>query len=247
MTDKKWEGFKKGYIKDPKQALSFSEDDAKNLSEDGKKAFVSAIRETQKISSSLTPKERASLRKHEKAFASDLATATMKDVEVPTTLTFGKAMTPSDLDKAKNMLQLAQESIRDIVNNGTVDIIEKGAKTILALESELIASPSSFNRDELNKLQLLRRNFDEKITDYIVDNFDDSSTGLANPDNLKTVLNLSNKNLSYISKSGTNSDKKKIDDALTHLVGHVTTPTEIAERTRIDTKVNVLKGKNEWL
>jgi len=249
ITDKPSAGFKfkKGYVEDPTKVLAISEKDAQNLSDDSKKAFVSAIRETQKISSSLTPKERASLRKHEKAFASDLATATMKDVEVPTTLTFGKAMTPSDLDKAKNMLQLAQESIRDIVNNGTVDIIEKGAKTILALESELIASPSSFNRDELNKLQLLRRNFDEKITDYIVDNFDDSSTGLANPDNLKTVLNLSNKNLSYISKSGTNSDKKKIDDALTHLVGHVTTPTEIAERTRIDTKVNVLKGKNEWL
>ena len=245
MTDKKWEGLKVGYTKDPKQALSFSEDDAKNLSEDSKKAFVAAIRDVQKISSSLNSKELSALRKHEKTFASELAKETMKDVDTPTTLAFGRAMTPGDLKKAKNMLQLSQESMRDIVNNGTTDIIEKGVKTILALESELIASPTSFSRAELSKLQAIRRNFDEKITDYILDNLDSSST--SPPDNLKTVLNLSNKNLSYISKSGTNSDKKKIDDALAHLTVHTTTPAEIAEWSRVDAKIGILRSKSEWL
>jgi len=169
----------------------------------------------------------------------------MKDVEAPTTLTFGKAMTSDDLSKAKNMLQLSQESMRDIINNGTIETIEKGAKTILALESELMANPASFNRAELGKLQALRRNFDEKITDYILDNLDDPST--ASPESLKSILNLSNKNLSYISKSGTASDKDKIDKALAHLVTHATTSTEVDEWSRVDTKIGILKSKHEWL
>ena len=232
--------------KTPKGALhSFNEEDIKALSKDDKEAFITAIREVQKISSSLTPKELSALRKHEKTFAPELAKETMKDVEAPTTLTFGKAMTSDDLSKAKNMLQLSQESMRDIINNGTIETIEKGAKTILALESELMANPASFNRAELGKLQALRRNFDEKITDYILDNLDDPST--ASPESLKSILNLSNKNLSYISKSGTASDKDKIDKALAHLVTHATTSTEVDEWSRVDTKIGILKSKHEWL
>ena len=250
VTDKKWGGLKVGYTKDPKQALSFSEDDAKDLSKDGKKAFVSAIRDVQKISSSLNPKELSALRKHEKTFASDLAKETMKDVEAPTTLAFGKTMTSNDLSKAKNMLQLSQESMRDIINNGTIETIEKGAKTILALESELMVNPASFiNRAELGKLQALRRNFDEKITDYILDNLDP----LTNPE---SILDLSNKNLSQISKLGTTIDKNKLEESLSQLLERSTNPQQ-TERSmnpqqttdwiRVDTKINVCKAKNEWL
>ena len=242
LTDEPWR-IKRGYIENPTKALVMSEKDAQSLSDDDKKDFISAIREVQKISYSLTPEELASLRKHEKTFASDLATATMKDVEIPTVLTPSGAMTPDGLDKAKNMLQLAQESIRDIVNNGMAETIEKGTKTILALENELKINPASFNREEISKLQILRRNFDEKIADYILDSIDP----LTNPE---SVFNLSNKNLSYISKSGTTLDKQKIDESLMQLNfrrvgGHLNTIEE-KELARVDTKINVYKGKHEW-
>ncbi len=245
INQKITEAIVKGLAKNPRRALALSKKEVEALSSDYKKAFVAALREIQKISSSLTSKENASLRQHEKTFASDLATATMKDVNAPSTLAFGKAMNPSDLSKAKNMLQLGQESMRDIVNNGTTNIIEDGVKTILALENELMANPTSFSKAEIGRLQLLRRNFDEKITDYILDSVVDPAT--TSPDQLKSILNLSNKNLSYISKSGTDTDKKKIDEALAHLGRHVATPTERAELTRIGAKVGVLQGKNEWL
>jgi len=240
MTDKKWEGFKKGYIKDPKQALSFSEDDAKNLSEDGKKAFVSAIRDVQKISSSLNPKELSALRKHEKSFAPELAKAIMKDVKPPSASVSGVAMSTNELNEAKNMLQLPVEGTSEIVRNGTSDTIEKGIKTILALENELKVNPSSFNREELSKLQNLRRNFDEKITDYILDSLDP----LTNPE---SILDLSNKNLSQISKSSTTIDKNKLEESLLQLLRYPMNPQQTTDWTRVDTKINVCKTKNEWL
>jgi len=240
MTDKKWEGLKTGYVKDPKQALSFSEDDAKSLSEDGKKAFVSAIRNLQKISSSLNYKELSSLRKHEKTFAPELSKIIMKDVQVPSASISGVTMSADELNKAKNMLELPAESVSEIVRSETSDTIEKGIKTILALENELKASPFSFNKEELSKLQNLRRSFDEKITDYILDSLDP----LANPE---SILDLSNKNLSQISKSGTTMDKNKLEESLLQLIKHPTNPEQEADWQRIDAKINVCKSKNEWL
>ena len=230
ITDEKWEGLKRGYVKDPKQALSFSEDDAKSLSKDGKKAFVSTIRELQKISASLNPKELSALRKHEKTFSPELSEAIMKDLKTP----------PSSISDAKNILQLSSDGASEIVRGGDNDIIKKGIETILALENELKTNPSfSLNKEELSKLKNIRKNFDEKITDYILD----SLNPLVNPG---SILDLSNKNLSQVAKDGTTMDKNKIEESLLEIAKYPTSPEQEADWNRIEAKISVHKHKNEW-
>jgi len=239
ITDEK-KGYKAGYTEDPRQALSFSEDDVKGLSDNGKKAFITAIRELQKISSSLNPKELSVLRKHEKTFSPQISEAIMKDLIAPPALVSGVTMSADQLNEAKNILQLSNEGLSEITRNGANDTIEKGVQTILALENELKANPSSFNKEELSKLKNIRKNFDEKITNYILDSLDP----LANPE---SVLDLSNKNLSQISKDGTTMDKNKLEESLFELMKRPLNPDQESNWNRIDAKINVQKHKKEWL
>jgi len=236
------EGYKVGYKKDPKQALYFSEDDVKGLSDNGKKAFVTAVRELQKISSSLNPKELSALRKHEKRFSPELSEAIMKDLKIPPTLASGSTMSTNELNEAKNILQLPNDGVSEILKSGNSDTIENGIKNVLALENELKENPSSFNREELIKLKNIRKGFDEKMTDYILDNLNP----LVNP---KSILDLSSKNLSQISKEGTAMDKNKIEESIFELMknSHVLTQQQATDWQRIDAKVIVHKQKNEWL
>ena len=235
--------------KNPSLVLGLKEDDVKDLSKEGKDSIVSAILKTQKEyaenNASLQPKQVIALRKLEKALGSELAQETIK--KIPTLEEIKKETNPEEANKLKaelrNMLLMANESISDVLKNGTDEMIEKSVETIQALENEYKNNPNSFKQAEVAKLQKIRRDFDKKISDYVVGRLDP----LTNPE---SILDLSNANLTNIAKTGTTIDKKKIDEALLKLVEEeekLSSPEKNEAWNRLDAKVNVLKKKGDWV
>jgi len=209
--------------------LNLSEEDIKNLSKDEKETVTQAVR-TARASGMITdPKQLLTLKKLEKSLAPEIATATIK--EIPTGMV--------SLTDAQKALQLAVESTANILQEGIEENIEKMIESIKTLEA---APAGTLDPTQTARLQKLRREFNDKIAEDILDKLDPAT-------NHESILNLDMANLNQISKTGTTTEKQKIIDSLAELNRSTMTMTaeQIAAWIKVDAKVTALKMKNEWL
>lgn len=222
-------------IKNPIKALNLSDNDVKNLPENDKDSFVEAIRALQKLPpNSLNPEQAKALRKHEATLSKEISKKAVKDIN-----------SPNVVADARNILSVHISGIKELVENSDKSNLDKISQSILTLESDLRNNPASWNnRDEINKLQELRRKFDNKISAYTLDNLDPNQ-------NPEIIVNLSNRGLDEISKNGTEMDKQKIENSINAAKTrravrlHRLSAQDWKEVIRVDTKVSRLK-KGNW-